>query len=53
MIKPRRVSWAEHIACMSEKRNAYKDRIIKPDGRRSLENLDTDRNIILKYLQEK
>jgi hypothetical protein len=36
MIKSRRMRWAEHIARMGEKRNAYKILVGKPEGKRPL-----------------
>jgi hypothetical protein len=33
-IKSRRMRWAEHVACMAEKRNAYRILVGKPDGSR-------------------
>jgi hypothetical protein len=35
MIKLRRIRWAEHVAGMREKRNAYKVLVGKPEGKRS------------------
>jgi hypothetical protein len=36
MIELRRVRWAEHVACMGERRNAYRILVGKPEGKRSL-----------------
>jgi hypothetical protein len=36
IIKPRRMSWAGHVARMVEKRNAYRILVAKPEGKRSL-----------------
>jgi hypothetical protein len=36
MIKSRRMIWAEHLARMGEKRNAYRILVGKPEGRRQL-----------------
>jgi hypothetical protein len=36
MIKSRRMRWAEHVARMGEKRNAYRILVGKPEGRRPL-----------------
>jgi hypothetical protein len=36
MIKSRRMRWAEHIARIGEKRNAYKILVGKPGGKRPL-----------------
>jgi hypothetical protein len=35
-IKSRRMRWAEHVARMREKRNAYRLLVGKPDGKRPL-----------------
>jgi hypothetical protein len=32
MILPRRMRWAEHVARMGEKRNAYRILVGKPEG---------------------
>jgi hypothetical protein len=37
MIKSRRMRWAEHVARMWAKRDAYRILVGKPDGKRSLE----------------
>jgi hypothetical protein len=36
MIKSSMVRWAEHVARMGEKRNAYRISVGKPEGRRPL-----------------
>jgi hypothetical protein len=36
MIKSRRMIWTRHVACMAEKRNAYRNLVGKPEGRRPL-----------------
>jgi hypothetical protein len=36
VIKSRRMSWAEHVACMGEKRGAYRVFVVRPEGRRPL-----------------
>jgi hypothetical protein len=36
MIKLRRMRWAEHLARMGKKRNAYRLLVVKPEGRRQL-----------------
>jgi hypothetical protein len=36
IIKSRRMRWAEHVARMGEKRNAYRLLVGKPEGRRPL-----------------
>jgi hypothetical protein len=37
MIKSRRMRWAGHVACMEEKRNAYRILVGKPEEERPLE----------------
>jgi hypothetical protein len=39
MIKSRRMTWAGHVACMREKRNAYRIFVEKPQGKRPLGRL--------------
>jgi hypothetical protein len=36
MIKPRRMRWAQHVAYIGMKRNAYEILIGKPEGKRPL-----------------
>jgi hypothetical protein len=36
VIKLRRMRWAEHVACMGEKRGAYRILVGSPEGRRPL-----------------
>ena len=36
VIKSRRMKWEGHVACMGEKRGAYKDLMGKPEGKRPL-----------------
>jgi hypothetical protein len=36
MIKSRRMRWAEHVARMREKKNAYRILVGKPEGKRPL-----------------
>ena len=36
VIKPRRMRWAGHVACMGEERGAYRVLVGKPEGKRSL-----------------
>jgi hypothetical protein len=39
MIKSRRMRWAEHIAIIGKKRNAYRLLVEKPEGKRQLGRL--------------
>jgi hypothetical protein len=36
MLKSRRMRWAEHVACMEVKRNAYRILMGNPEGKRPL-----------------
>jgi hypothetical protein len=36
MIKPRRMRWAEHVARVGKKRNAYRIFVGNPEGKRPL-----------------
>jgi hypothetical protein len=36
VIKSRRLRWAEHVACMGERRSVYRALVGKPEGRRPL-----------------
>jgi hypothetical protein len=49
MIKSRMMRWAEHVACMGEKRNTYRILVGKPEGRRPLGRQWT----ILKWILER
>jgi hypothetical protein len=39
VIKPRRMRWAGHVACMGERRGAYRFLVGKPEGKRPLGKL--------------
>jgi len=36
VIKPRRMGWAGHVACMGERRDVYRVFVGKPEGKRAL-----------------
>ena len=36
VTKSRRMRWARHVACMGERRDAYRVLVGKPEGKRSL-----------------
>jgi hypothetical protein len=42
MIKPRRMSWAGHVARIGEKKNAYRISAGKSRGKRPLEDQGVD-----------
>jgi hypothetical protein len=50
MIKARRMRWAGHVTRIGEMRNAYKILIVKPEGKRPLEDLGVDEMIILEWI---
>jgi len=49
-IKSRRMRWAGHVACMEEKRGAYRVLVGKPEGKRPLEKTRLDGRIILRLI---
>jgi hypothetical protein len=42
MIKSRTLKWAGHVACMGERRSAYRVLVGKPEGRNHLEDQDVE-----------
>jgi hypothetical protein len=42
VINSRRMRWAGHVACMGEKRGAYRILVVRPEGRRPLWRLKRD-----------
>jgi hypothetical protein len=36
VIKSRKMKWAEHVACMGERRSAFRVLVGKPEGKRPL-----------------
>ena len=36
VIKSRRMKWAGHVACMGERRGAYRVLVVEPEGKRPL-----------------
>jgi hypothetical protein len=53
IIKSRRIRWADHVARMGEKRNAYRLLVGKPEGKRPLGRPDVDGWIILGWILER
>jgi hypothetical protein len=54
VIKSRIMRWAGHVAYMEEeKRNAYRVLVGKLEGKRPLEELGIDGNIILKWILQR
>jgi hypothetical protein len=53
MFKSRRNRWTGHVACMGEKRHAYRILVGKPEGKRSLGRpICRSENNIKIYLQK-
>jgi hypothetical protein len=50
VIKSRRIRWAEHVARMGERRDAYRAVVGKPEGRRPLGRPRILGRIILKWI---
>jgi hypothetical protein len=50
VIKSRRMRYVGHVACMGERRGAYRVLVGKPEERDDLKDLDVDGRIILKSL---
>jgi hypothetical protein len=48
MIKSRKMVWASQVACMEEKRDAYKVLVRKPEVRYQWEDLDIEGRITVK-----
>jgi hypothetical protein len=53
MIKSRRMIWAEHVARIGEKKNAYTILVEKPEGKRPLGRPRRRCVIILKWILER
>jgi hypothetical protein len=53
IIKSKRMIWAEHVARMGEKRNAYRILVGEPKGKRPLGRLRVGGRIILKWILER
>jgi hypothetical protein len=53
VIKSRRLRWAGHVACMGERRGAYRALVGKPERRSYLEDPDVDGSIMLKLIFER
>jgi hypothetical protein len=50
MIRSRMMMWADHVACMGEKRNAYGVLVRNRKEKNLLEELGADGRIILKCI---
>ena len=50
VIKSKRMRWAGHVACMGERRGAYRVLVAKPEGKNHLEDLGVDGSVILKWI---
>jgi hypothetical protein len=49
-IKPRRMRWAGHVACMGEGRNMYRVLVGKPEGKSHLEDKGVDGRMGSKWI---
>jgi hypothetical protein len=47
VIKPRRITLAEHVAFMTQRRGSHRMLVEKPEGKNRLTVLDIDRRIII------
>jgi hypothetical protein len=52
-MKPRRMRWAGHVACMGERRNSYIILVEISEGKNHLRDLGIDGRIILKWILDK
>ena len=52
-VKSRSMRLAGHMACMWEKRNAYRVLVGKPEGKRPLGRVGIDWMIVLKWISKK
>jgi hypothetical protein len=52
VIKSRRLRRAGHVACMGERRGAYRVLVRKPERKRPFEKPSVDDRIILKWIFE-
>ena len=50
VIKSTRMRWAGYVARMGERRRVYTVLVGKPEGKRTLEDVDVDGRIILKCI---
>jgi hypothetical protein len=48
VIESRRLRWAEHVACMGERRDTCRVLVVKREGRNQLEDPGIDGRIIIK-----
>ena len=50
VIKSIRMRWTEHVACMGDKRVVSRVLVVKPEGKRTLENPGVDGRIIIRWI---
>ena len=50
VIKSRRMSWAEHVARIGERRGVYRVLVWKPEGKNHLEDTGVNGRIILRCI---
>jgi hypothetical protein len=53
VIKSISLRWAGHLACIEERRSAYRVLVGTPEGMNQLKDPGVDRRIILKWIFEK
>jgi hypothetical protein len=53
VIKSRRVRWAGHVACMEERRYAFRVLVGRPEGKRLLDRPRHRGRIVLKWIFKK
>jgi hypothetical protein len=52
-IKSRRIRWAGHVAHIGEKRGVYRILVVKPEGKKHLEDQGVFGRIILRWIFRK
>jgi hypothetical protein len=52
-IKPRRMKWTGHLACLGKRKVTYRVWMGSSEGKNHLEDLGVDGRIILKWIMKK